>query len=930
MPISSFMTPNATAVRSPLWHAPVALLVLLIGWQPSSAAEPAVDFLNQLRAAGYYEMAIEYLDRLDQYPGVDAELRTAVRLEKAQTLIDAGVAARKVDRRNQLFADAEQELVAFLDAGSHPRQSGARLQLGRLQMVRAAQFQQAAVDDPAKTAEARQSYLAAADTFDAIVAQLRETLKNMRGAKIDPKQEPEQAALRDQYRFEFLEGIRNAGEARLLAAQTFDDPAQAAKQILEKSLASFAELTDKYDGYVQGAIALAFQGEVQAELGQREEATNSFIEMLEQPEVDGLREAKYRAALGLIELQLSESPPRYQAAIEFGQALADGIRPNENAIPIVQSFRVAMAKALLAKADDKDNQQPAAIRRARQDSRQLLVDASKVPGAEAAEAAALLADMGIDVSADPEPLPDTKPAESVQDAVDKARRLLTESEAQTKTLALLNQQPGDDPEVIKQKSELQQQIEQSRSLAIGLLRSGLSMARPDTAIEELNQARQILAYLLYQQRRYRSSAVVGHFLARVAAGSEIGLQGGLVALNSLQLLLVEDPENSGLANQLQTLGDYLGNTWPDDPKAAAARGTMIKLALRGGRYDEAQELIAQQPDGPEKLASLLLLGRVLWVESVQLRNDNQHADAAEAVAKAGESLLAGLQGADDPDLSNPDLLKSALTLAKVQLQQGDVAEALATLEHESYGPLTRADQQAISDRVLASDLYATELQVVVQLLSADGKDTKELLNRATAVMEKLRSSVDGPDAQQQLTRTYVRMAREIRQQLQTADAARQTKLSDAFRVFLDRIANTTKDLATLQWIAQTLIELAESSLGPNQVKAEGQAAEMLQTAIVSLGKLQEQSQEPNLGLDFQMARAQRMLGQYKAAIDTISELLQDKPMMLDAQVEAALAYEQWAAAVVSPKYAGSAYQSALSGARRDARRTECRLGLGKD
>ncbi len=46
----------------------------------------------------------------------------------------------------------------------------------------------------------------------------------MQGAKIDPKKDPEQAALRDQYRGEFLQAMVNAGESRKLAARTFSDP----------------------------------------------------------------------------------------------------------------------------------------------------------------------------------------------------------------------------------------------------------------------------------------------------------------------------------------------------------------------------------------------------------------------------------------------------------------------------------------------------------------------------------------------------------------------------------------------------------------------------------------------------------------------------------------------------------------------------------
>ena len=118
--------------------------------------EPAAEFLNQLRASGYFELAISYLDRLDQYPGVDADLKSATLLEKAQTYIDAGVASGQQDEQDKFFRQAEEQLTAFLDSGTHPRQSQARLQLGRLQMVRAAQLE-AADEDGQKMKEAREA-----------------------------------------------------------------------------------------------------------------------------------------------------------------------------------------------------------------------------------------------------------------------------------------------------------------------------------------------------------------------------------------------------------------------------------------------------------------------------------------------------------------------------------------------------------------------------------------------------------------------------------------------------------------------------------------------------------------------------------------------------------------------------------------------------
>ncbi len=200
----------------------------------AEAAEPAEEFLKRLRAAKYFDTAIDYLDRLDQYPGIGPDLTNAIALEKAQTYIDAAGSSRSGDARDEFLRQAEQQLSDFLKQSSHPRVPEARLQLGKLQMVRAMQLLSGDPNDT-KRAEARESFLAAAATFDMIVDQLRTTLKEMQGARIDADKDPEQAALRDQYRGDFLQALASAGEARHLAARTFKDPGHRGQGITRAS-----------------------------------------------------------------------------------------------------------------------------------------------------------------------------------------------------------------------------------------------------------------------------------------------------------------------------------------------------------------------------------------------------------------------------------------------------------------------------------------------------------------------------------------------------------------------------------------------------------------------------------------------------------------------------------------------------------------------
>jgi tetratricopeptide (TPR) repeat protein len=172
------------------------------------------------------------------------------------------------------------------------------------------------------------------------------------------------------------------------------------------------------------------------------------------------------------------------------------------------------------------------------------------------------------------------------------------------------------------------------------------------------------------------------------------------------------------------------------------------------------------------------------------------------------------------------------------------------------------------------------------------------------------------------------MARDIRQQLDSANGEKKAKLIEAFRVFLEQIVGTTNDEATLQWAGRTLMELGEAAMQPGEVKAVGQSAQLLTTAVTTFKELQKKSNTLPLAARFQLGRADRLLGNYAAAINTFEQVLKEKPMMLDAQVEAAKAYEQWAGQL-APQQVARAYAAALNGGRPAANKKNTIWGWGR-
>ncbi|PAY16152.1 hypothetical protein CKO51_28030 [Rhodopirellula sp. SM50] len=887
--------------------ASCVLVASAVSQNVRAEGEPAEAFVKQLRNAGYFDTAISYLDRAEKMPGVDSSFVAAIPLERAQTYIETALNSGNPDDRDKAFADAEASLQEFLTRESHPRQSEARLQLGKLQMIRAAQL---LAGEPVETEkrQARESYLAAAKTFDGIVSDLRGKLESMRGQKIDPEKDPDAAALRDQYRFEFLQSQLNAADAIKLAAKTHTDPAKDGKAQLEDAVKRFEELNQKYATYSPGAIALSHLGDLNELLGKSDLALDNYLRMLEEPAVDQLREAKFMSAAGVIRLKLAADPPAYQEAIDRTANWVKEIRPNEESLPVVQEFRIQLAKAYLAKAAD-DSLKKGEIGRAKSEGRDLLRAASKVPGPHVEQAKAMLADLGIEQET--EALPTAEPPSSFDDAMEKATQVLSVTSDLEEALKVIQAQKQT-PQLKQQIDDIQKQIDESYRIGVQVLRGGLAMVTSETNTESLNQARQILAYFLYQSKRLRETVVVGNFLARHAPGTDLGLKGGLMALTSMQLLLAEVPDdaNEGLILQLESLGKFLAKTWPDDPNAAAAQGLQIRLLLKKDDFDGAQQLIDDMAAGSERASFKRLLGQLLWNQSIVARSqENDDAKSEMLIDRAKRNLQSGLDEIEG-NLIEVEGMQAATVLAKIHLMQQDSAAALKVLDHPKYGPLEWITKLGKQSEAFAGELYSTELKALVgQMLESDTPET--YLDRMTATMEKLRKAYQGEESQTRLTQTYMRLANDLKAQLDTATPARKTKLIEAFRVMLQRISDATNDNATLRWVGQTLMSMGEASMDQGQVKATGQAADLLAQAVETFKSLPDQD---NPTTAYLLGLSQRLMGEYKDSIDTFDKLLQQKPLMLEAQVEAAQAYESWAG-TLPPNIAYKAYRAALEGAR---------------
>ena len=872
------------------------------------AGEPAAAFLEQLKAAGYFDTALAYLDRWERLPGVDPELLSAVELERAQLHFEVAKSAGTPDEFETALSDTETSLRGFVrDRPDHPRAGEARLQLGGLQMIRARRLLDGVGDgaadgdrpDAETRRKAREYLLSAAKTFEVNTESVRERLKSMRGAKVDPG-DRDAVARRDQLRAEFLQGLVNVAEAKKMAAETFDEPtSKEAQPLYRDALKRYAELADKYDSYVQGVTANVEIGDIQTALGKTDEAFEAYTNLMDAGDADPLRPARYRAAAGLMRLSRTAQPPRTEEAIATGKPIVDDLRPDERRSPAAVGLQLELARNLIAKANANDT---GAGRAAKSDGRRLLTSIVRVPGPHVADAKRLLSDLGVEVRGDaPEagPAIDGPPPTSVGEAVEQARPLL-------QAMTTLRAEGGE--QASAEAATIAEQI-------IERLRVGLATVGREDEPDAINNARQFLSFTLLQVGRLHDAAAVGSFLSRVAPGTAEGLTGGTIALDAYRRLLTESddvPGADGLSRQLATLGQYLASTWPNDPAAAGAKNVLVELALKRSQWDEAERLIAELPAGEIRAKMQRLLGRMVYADGLRADRDGDTDRASRLIGVSRKQLEQGLESIEAASGDEAAML-AALTLAKIRLRQGQPAAALEALDDPGYGAATlRKTLQGI-DGSIDADLYATRLRAIVATMADDAGGDR--LPEAIETMERLQGAVTGDDASQRLTAIYLSLANDVREQIRQAGPGQKDRLVEAFRVFLDQLRSSTDDPKTLQWIGQTLIGLAEASLPPGVFVAQGPAVKLVGTASETFADLKSRGGDLPASVDYQHARALRYAGKFKDAIDVLEGILKKQPSMLDAQIEAATAYELWAAQV-PPKFRGRAYASALGGARK--------------
>ena len=874
-----------------------ALLTLV--FVTSLRAELADDFLIGLRDRGWHDTALEYLEEAAEDPLASPAFREKIDYERATTQVALARQAASDKQRQSLFAEAAASFQRFAaDQPNSPHQLQALATAGNLFSEQAVNTNNKAEKLPKAAHRQREALQETARTFldqakkplETLLAECEAKLKSLPKAAQRQKSSS-QKNRGSQFGRQQLEGKQ--AEARFLLAKlsfersrTFDAGSQAHKETLQVATAAFADLYRKYEDKLVGFYGRFYEGRSYQAAGDLEKALKCYEDIVDQPPIPNqdFRRLVARATRYRAECHLAGS--NAEKAIKECREWLDQSRGAELREPdwLAVSYQLATAyeaKATLASGKD--------AQRSRSEARKLYREIAKNPGEFQRDAKARMASGRAR---------GRKPvvAKTFDEAFSAGKDALEQMNSSKLATRLAKE---NNPSAVESLAE---QAEANQTAATQYFLQATQLADEKTDPEQMVTARYYLCWLYWEEGRLEDAAATGELLAKRYPESKYAPAAAKLALAAYERLYNTAKQTSestaAEAERLTQMAKLLATRWPESPEAAAALGLLINIALRDDRLADAEEMFQQIPKA-SRAAAELRLGGAIWNRYLRLgANGLAGPDSLAVKKKAGQLLARGFESLTAKPQSTAAEATGVLYFAQFLLADGDAEKAIATLEKPSVGPLRLIEKHspAAQRAVFVQETYKVALRAYLSV-------EPPRRDQAQAMMTALESALgDGGNAQQKLLGIYVSLGRQLQQQISTLTAEGQTDkaqaVAESFEDLLARItgrAGAADDWKVQSWIAQTNLQLGQGLSGDAATRYYEQAAEAYQTLLAKAKKDPKFAPSPLsvLATKKRLADCLQAQNDFAEAYGQYTSLLQAKPNMLELQLAAATALQQW-------------------------------------
>ena len=853
----------------------VASAVLTGGWfaSPAGAEEPAAQFLEALREEGLFDLAHEYLTRMEKSPAASQEFRETIQYEQGLTLMAVSRSEADFDERQKRLDEAQAKFREFLTAQkNHEFAPKAKNQLANVLVERArvtvseAERARNAADKPALMKEARAFYEQALKEYESSREDMKKILEGMPKA-LDPQRDEKRIAYRDELRREYV-GVQMVEAVILYEMSDTAVNKMEKNEMLKKAADKYGEIYTKYRRLIAGLYSLLQQGKCYQEMGGEKnikEALTYYQELLEQPtEPQAFRVLRTKTLVQTLQCWLSDDieermldAPLLAATEWVGQ-----IRPNETNDADWLQLYYELSRAAQLKLAGMNPTEPTYKPSLAEANR--LVDhgikyADDPLKTQFIELKALLG--GKVDTPDEKPDPQTFPEAFA--AGTEAWRTISNTSQQ---IDILNGTIGKTKDAAE-KEKLQAQLKdteearkQARIDAIEFFRKALELVEPDTSLDELNLARFYLCSLHWSKNEYMDAAVYGEFLARYFPGHRTAKYTAIYARASYQNMYNQAPdgEKDFASDGVVRLSKLMLDKWAGDKEAEEALLTLIKFMVIQKNLPEARKYLAQVPlDSETRGDAEITTGQAMWStyltdmkparemekeisgwlrdikaweggeqppegESIvkrkqQIEENRQKIDALTTQleplkVEAQTTLKNGIERMKQSDVDKT-LAAAVAILCRIYVEADQPNDAIALMEDPKIGSLTlvKKNDPAVDRDGMAAEVYTTALLAYFGALP-DAANAQSLFTKAEATMDGLNSTVGKDEqGQQKLIGIYVTLAEQVKEMIERAPAAKRKTLTQVFATFLDRVAKTGTDFPVLSWVAENFYQLGQAN-----------------------------------------------------------------------------------------------------------------------
>ncbi len=895
---------------------------VLLGF-PSFAAEPARAFLDGLRARGFHDVAIDFLDKMATSPLAPAELKDSILYEKAATLIAASRLQRGAEGRSKYLNDAQLLLKTFVvSQPSHPKGNAARSQLGSLIFERARMKVEQSKQGNTKALleEAQKLYDEAFEVFVSLQKVVSEELDQI--PKVLDTKDRKQAQLaqrRTQLRADNLQTELLAAAIREETASTLPSGSARHTEYLSEAAALYDGIYKNYRGRLAGFYARLYQGRCNQRLGKLKDALGYYGELLDQPsESQGMFDLRTKTLRLAMECWLAPSQKKYVETIKQGSLWLASAPANKDRDADWLAIRYLLAKAYKMQADAVRKREPLDQRMLR-----MSIDAglkqAKFVASETGEfqvlAQQLVTSLGGSAQAQAEITPQTfsgalTAGKEALDAIESAKRDVLDARASASN--------NGDPDAKAKLQAAEDKLLKTRSDAVAFFRLALQLADPETPQSDVNLVRYFLCYLYYLQQDHFQSALLGDFVSQRYPDSAGARSCAKLSLACYLAILKQsdDSDRQFAVRRLVGVANLTADTWPGSRDAEDALSTLVPHLVNAGNFDDAKQLAQRIPDtSPNRGEAELTVGQAMWGGSIRdqqkIRAWEQdgapegidvaakQADVESLQEEARQILAAGYgRLPDDPEV-DAFTATSLLSLAQAYVSAKQPELAVGVLEHPDLGPLTLVDQNhsAVASPIFVEETYRTALQTYIGLLGTRGE---AMIDKAKRVMVALQDSVKSdPAGQQRLLSVYVNLAQSVESQMKSASPDAKREMSQVFEAFLHQLASSSTDPGVLNWVAETFASIAAGFADGESDRGDvlnDDARQHYQNAITAFQNILDQSDVPPstaTQIRVRMANVMTKIQQYAQALELLKQVLAGNPSALNVQVEAARMLQQW-------------------------------------